>query len=182
MSFAVKSCLYIPTSALAERSAMSSQIFWPDGASAACGRLNPRASPTTWDVAAVPRKWHPPPGLAQVLQVACLAYSSVTSPWAKRAPIDCIVPKSSPLVGGSVTPPGTTIQGRFCIATNAIIIAGSPLSQLATPSTPFRLGRLRIRRRKTVDASLRYGRLSIMPGVPWVRPSHGSEQKPANGM
>ena len=30
-------------------------------------------------------------------------------------------------------------------------------------------------------ASLRYGRLSNMPSVPWVRPSHGSEQNAANG-
>jgi hypothetical protein len=32
-----------------------------------------------------------------------------------------------------------------------------------------------------IAASLRYARLSIIPVVPCVRPSHGSVQKPANG-
>ena len=47
---------------------MSSQTGWPDGASAECGSDIPSASPTTCDVAAVPRNWHPPPGLAQARQ------------------------------------------------------------------------------------------------------------------
>ena len=42
---------------------MSSQIGWPEGASAACGSVSPSASATTCDVAAVPRNWQPPPGL-----------------------------------------------------------------------------------------------------------------------
>ena len=50
------------------------------------------------------------------------------------------------------------------------------------PSTPARSGSERASRRKTIAASLRYGRLSNMPVVPCVRPSHGSEQKPAKGM
>jgi hypothetical protein len=54
------------TSARAERRAASSQMGWPDGASAVCGSESPRASPTTCAVAAVPRNWHPPPGLAHV--------------------------------------------------------------------------------------------------------------------
>ena len=37
----------------------------------------------------------------------------------------------------------------------AIIIAGSPLSQVAIPSTPLRRGSERIKRRKTMAASLR---------------------------
>ena len=41
---------------------MSSQIGWPEGASAECGRDRPSASATTWLVAAVPRNWQPPPG------------------------------------------------------------------------------------------------------------------------
>ena len=60
-------------------------------------------------------------------------------------------------------------------------MAGSPLSQVAIPSTPLRRGSDRIKRRKTMAASLRYGRLSIIPAVPWVRPSQGSETMPANG-
>ncbi len=48
-------------------------------------------------------------------------------------------------------------------------------------STPRRVGNERMRRRRTVAASLRYGRLSNMPVVPCERPSHGSETKAANG-
>ena len=55
-------------------------------------------------------------------------------------------------------------------------MAGRPLSQVATPITPRRVGSERISRRSTIAASLRYGRLSIMPAVPCVRPSHGSVQ------
>ena len=51
--------------ARAERAAASSQTDWPDGANALCGSDSPSASPTTCDVAAVPRNWQPPPGVAQ---------------------------------------------------------------------------------------------------------------------
>ncbi len=60
-------------------------------------------------------------------------------------------------------------------------MAGRPLSQVATPSTPLRVGSDRMSRRKICAASFRYARLSIIPIVPCVRPSHGSEQNPANG-
>ena len=73
--------------ARAERSAASSQMGWPDGASAAWGSESPRASATTCDVAAVPRNWQPPPGEAQARQPISAAYSSVIYPWAKRAPM-----------------------------------------------------------------------------------------------
>ena len=43
------------------------------------------------------------------------------------------------------------------MAASAIIIAGSPLSQVATPRTPRRVGSERMSRRKTWAASLRYG-------------------------
>ena len=59
---------------------------------------------------------------------------------------------------------------------SASIVAGSPLSQVAMPITPARVGSERISRRMTIAASLRYGRLSNMPVVPCVRPSHGSLQ------
>ena len=91
-------------------------------------------------------------------------------------------PASSAVVGSSVTPPGTSTHGRSCVAASAIIIAGSPLSHVATPSTPRRVGSERISRRNTIAASLRYGRLSNMPVVPCVRPSHGSVHEPANGI
>jgi hypothetical protein len=83
----------------------------------------------------------------------------------------CTFPASSPKVGGSVAPPGTRITGRSCIDASAIMVAGRPLSQVATPITARRVGSERIRRRKTIAASLRYGRESNMPWVPWERPS-----------
>ena len=73
---------------------------------------------------------------AQAWQPSSAASSSVISPWAKRAPIVCTLPASSPSVGGSVTPPGTRMPGRSRWPASAIIMAGSPLSQVATPSTP----------------------------------------------
>ncbi len=56
------------SSARAERRAMSSQTGCPEGASAECGSDRPSASPTTCEVAAVPRNWQPPPGEAQARQ------------------------------------------------------------------------------------------------------------------
>ena len=169
------------TSARAERRAASTHTGWPEGASAAWGSARPSASPTTCEVAAVPRNWQPPPGEPHARQPSSAASSSVSSPWAKRAPIDWILPASSPSRGGSVTPPGTSTEGSSRSAASASIIAGSPLSHVATPSTPRRVGSERISRRKTCAASFRYARLSSMPTVPCVRPSHGSEQYPANG-
>ena len=169
------------TSARADRRAMSVQIGCPDGTSALWASESPRASPTTCEVAAVPRNWQPPPGEPHARHPSSAALSRLSSPWAKRAPIDWTVPASSPFVGGSVTPPGTSTHGSSCIEASAIIIAGSPLSHVATPSTPLRFGSERMSRRKTWAASLRYARLSSIPVVPWVRPSHGSEQKAAKG-
>ena len=97
----------------------------------------PAPRPTTCDVAAVPRNWQPPPGEAHARQPSSAASSKLISPCAKRAPMDCTLPASSPSVGGSVTPPGTSTHGRSCIAARAIIIAGRPLSQVATPITPL---------------------------------------------
>ncbi len=62
-----------PCRAAALRRAMSSQIGWPEGARAEWGSARPKASPTTWALAAVPKKWHPPPGEAQVRQAATWA-------------------------------------------------------------------------------------------------------------
>ena len=103
-------------SARAERRAMSSQIGWPDGASAEWPSDRPSASPTTCEVAAVPRNWQPPPGDAQARQPRSAACSSVISPCAKRAPIVCTRPASSPSIGSSVTPPGTSTHGRSWLA------------------------------------------------------------------
>src|ERR1035441_10980771 len=53
------------SAARADRRAISIQMGCPEGESAEWGRDMPRASPTTWLVAAVPRNWQPPPGGAQ---------------------------------------------------------------------------------------------------------------------
>ncbi len=167
--------------ARAERRAPSSQMGWPLGASAVWGRARPSASATTCAVAAVPRNWHPPPGEAQARQPTSAAYSNVICLWAKRAPMVCTLPASSPASGSSVTPPGTRTVGSFPAEARAIIMAGRPLSQVAMPNTPLPVGSERIRRRRTMAASLRKGSESIMPVVPWVRPSQGSVQAPAKG-
>ena len=44
---------------------------------------------------------------------------------------------------------------RRYVGASAIIIAGKPLSQVATPITPFRWGRERTNRRNTIAASFR---------------------------
>jgi len=134
---------------------MSSQSGWPEGASAECGSERPSASPTTCEVAAVPRNWQPPPGEPQARQPRSCACSSDSSPCAKRAPMDCTVPASSPRSGGRVTPPGTSTEVRSRSAARAIIMAGRPLSQVATPSTPLRVGSERASRRSTMAASFR---------------------------
>ena len=68
------------TRASAERRAMSSQMGCPEGARAEWGRASPSASPTTWPVAAVPRKWHPPPAEAQVRHANSQAASKHQNP------------------------------------------------------------------------------------------------------
>ena len=141
----------------------------------------PSASATTCDVAAVPRNWQPPPGVPHARQPMVAASSTVIRPCAKRAPIDWTLPASSPSIAGKVTPPGTRMPGRSLQPASAIIVAGSPLSQVAMPITPARLGSERISRRMTIAASLRYGRLSNMPVVPCVRPSQGSLHVAENG-
>jgi hypothetical protein len=61
------------------------------------------------------------------------------------------------------------------------IMAGRPLSHVATPITPFLVGSNRIKRRRTIAASLRNGSESIIPVVHCVRPSQGSVHAPAKG-
>ncbi len=170
------------STARADRRAISLQIGCPDGANAACVNVNPSASPTTCDVAAVPRNWQPPPGDAHARHRFSAACSSVISPCANRAPTDCTRPASSPSSASSVTPPGTRMHGKSGVPASASIMAGRPLSHVATPMTPLRVGSDRICRRKIVAASFRYGRESYMPGVPCVRPSHGSVQYAAKGI
>jgi hypothetical protein len=138
--------------------AISRHTAEPEGASALCGSAIPRLRRR-------PAKWRPCPetGIRPRAKrrrgspVRRLP-SSESSPREKRAPMVCTAPASSPSRGGRVTPPGTMTQGRSRDPASAIIMAGSPLSQVATPSTPARRGRERMRRRRTSAASLRYGR------------------------
>ena len=73
------------------------------------------------------------------------------------------------------------MPGRSRVPASASSVAGIPLSHVAIPMTPDRRGSDRISRRIVIAASLRYGRLSNMPVVPCVRPSHGSLTYAANG-
>ena len=143
------------TSASAERRAMSVHTGSPEGASALCGNAIPSASAITCEVAAVPRNWQPPPGEPQARQPIAAACSRSISPCAKRAPMVCTLPASSAPRAGRVTPPGTITPGRSAQPASASIIAGRPLSQVATPSTPRRVGSERISRRIVIAASLR---------------------------
>jgi hypothetical protein len=69
--------------------------------------------------------------------------------------MDCTLAASSPDSGSNVTPPGTSTAGLVPNDASAIIIAGSPLSHVATPITPLPVGNERINLRRTVAASLR---------------------------
>jgi hypothetical protein len=62
---------------------------------------------------------------------------------------------SSASSANNVTPPGTKIPGKSGEPANAINIAGKPLSHVATPMTPRRVGKERINLRNTIAASLR---------------------------
>ena len=84
----------------------------------------------------MPRNWQPPPGEPHARQPSSAASSSVTAPCANRAPSVCTLPASSAPIAGSITPPGTSTAGRPEQPASAIIIAGRPLSHVATPSTP----------------------------------------------
>ena len=109
-------------SACADRRFMSSQIACSRGASAECPSDMPSASPTTWDVAAVPRNWQPPPGDAQARQPRSAASCSEISLCTNRTPMVCTRAASSPSTG-SRSPPGTRTQGRSRLDAGAIIIA-----------------------------------------------------------
>ena len=58
----------ICSKASADRAAMSSQTGSPDRLRALWGRAKPSASATTWEVAAVPKNWQPPPDDPQARQ------------------------------------------------------------------------------------------------------------------
>ena len=133
---------------------MSSHTGCPEGASAECGNENPSASPTTCEVAAVPRNWQPPPGEPQARQPSSAASDSETNPCAKRAPRVCTFPASSP-TRRQRDAAGNEHARQSRKPASAIIIAGRPLSHVAMPSTPARTGSERASRRNTIAASFR---------------------------
>ncbi len=144
------------STARAERRAMSSQIGWPEGASAECGSAMPSASATTCEVAAVPRNWQPPPGEAQARQPSFGRFFERDLAVREARADGLDLAGVLALLGQQRHAAGHQHAGQIVHApASAIIIAGRPLSQVATPSTPRRVGSERIRRRKTVAASLR---------------------------
>ena len=120
---------------------MSRQIGWPEGTRAACGRAMPerlghdlRRRRRARGTGSRRRGWRrpgsrarrPPPGSARRASSG------------RRSTGSCRRPR--PRAGGSVTPPGTSTPGRCSTPARASIMAGRPLSQVATPSTPLRRG------------------------------------------
>ena len=156
---------------------MSSQIGWPEGASAECGSDMPerlgddlRGGRRAEELAAAAGRRA---GAAAELGGLLERDLAVGEARADRLDLAGVLAVAS--AAASRRRARARTAGRAWPA-SAIIIAGRPLSQVATPSTPRRVGSERISRRRTIAASLRYGRLSIMPVVPCVRPSHGSVQ------
>jgi len=145
-------------------------------ARAAVGQREPEGLPT-------PARWRRSRGTgsrrpaSRSAAPSSAALSRLSSPWAKRAPIDWTAPASSPFVGGSVTPPGTSSTAarasrRAPSSSPAALVAG------ATPSTPRRFGSERMSRRRP-GRVVAVGQAVEHSGRALVRPSHGSEQKAA---
>ena len=164
-------------SARAERRPSSSQTASPDGASALCGKREAerfgddlRRRRGAEKLAAAARR----PACAAAHRRGVIETDQIVRE-ARAQALD-LTGILGARVPASVTPPGTTTPGRCFDPASASIVAGSPLSQVAMPRTPDAVGSDRISRRITIAASLRYARLSNMPVVPCVRPSHGSLQ------
>ena len=163
-------------SARAERRAMSSQIGSPDGASALCGSVMPerlghhlrrrrRARGTGSRRPACRRRGSP----------SSAASSSVIRPCAKRAPIVCTLPGVLAADRRQRHAAGHDDAGQVARSRPAPASSpAAPCRRSRRRSRPARRGSERISRRIVIAASLRYGRLSNMPVVPCVRPSHGS--------
>ena len=152
MCFERESCFAArSTSARAERRAMSSQIGWPDGDERGVRQRQAerladdlRRGRRAEELAAAAGA-----GAGPAAQLGRLSQRelAVREAGADRLDLAGVLAVER---GEQVTPPGTRTHGRSCIAARAIIIAGRPLSQVATPSTPLRVGSERISRRKTM--------------------------------
>ena len=133
-------------SACADRRAMSSQIACPERGVRATCRAPPRRPGTSQPC----RETGSRRRATQARQPRSAASCGEISLCTNRTPMVCMRAASSPSTGSRVTPPGTRTQGRSRLDASAIIIAGRPLSHVATPSTPRRVGSDRISRRKIV--------------------------------
>ena len=106
----------------------------------------PSASPTTCEVAAVPRNWQPPPGVAQARHrpsaASCERHLAVREARAGRLNLARVLA----FLGKQRDAAGDQHAGQSRVPASAIIMAGSPLSHVATPITPRRVGSERIRR------------------------------------
>ena len=124
----------------AERRAMSSQIGWPEGASAECGSDRPSASATTCDggggaeelAAAAGAGAGPAAELGGLLERE-LAVGEAGADGLDLAGVLALARAAASRRRGRGRRAGR------CMPARAIIIAGRPLSQVATPSTPLRV-------------------------------------------
>ena len=109
----------------------------PTGRAPSAAATCPSASATTCAVAAVPRNWQPPPGDAQARQPSSAASSqrdlAVRVAGADRLHLAGVLAVARRQRHAARARARTA--GRASPA-SAIIIAGRPLSQVATPSTP----------------------------------------------
>ena len=144
------------STARAERRAMSSQMGWPEGASAACGSVMPSASPTTCEVAAVPRNWQPPPGVAQArhrISRGCfqrdLPVGVARADGLHRARVFALFRQQRDAAGHQHAGQSARPGQRHHHGGQAFVAGGHARSRRA------RVGSERIRRPKTVAASLR---------------------------
>ena len=138
-------------SARAERRAASSQIGWPEGASAVCGSARPSASPTTCAVAAVPEKLASPAGrrAGPASHFGGIFERDLLLRKARAERLD--LARIFARFRQQRDPAGHEHRRAiFRIAASAIIMAGRPLSQVAIPRTPLPVGSERIRRRRTI--------------------------------
>ena len=148
----------------------------PSGAATARA---PRRPPATW-----------PPcretgsrrrAMAQARQPSSAACSSVNSPCEKRAPIDCTLPASSPSLGGSVTPPGTSTHGKSCMPPGPSSSPAAPCRRSPRPARRRRVGSERISRRKTRRRIVAIGQAVHHADRALRAAIAGIGAKPANG-
>ena len=102
-----------------------------------CGSDRPSASATTCDVAAVPRNWQPPPGDAQARQPISRRLLERDLPVREARADRLRLARVFAVAGGQGHAAGHEHRGQDRgRPASAIVMAGRPLSQVATPITP----------------------------------------------